>query len=328
MAIVSDSALREQLLDRRGRLESVIAGTAEHAELSQLLNEVDSALQRIDARTYGICETCHEPIELDRLAVNPLLRFCIPHLTQPEQRALEQDLELAAQIQRELLPQQNLRHDGWEVYYHYEPLGPVSGDYCDVVSQRADGGGLFFAVGDVSGKGVAASMLMAQLRAIFRMLVGADVPLAQQIERANRAFCESALSNHFATLVWGRADASGEVELSNAGHVPPLLVRASHVTSIEATGLPLGIFCSGNYTTRKLRLAPGESLVLFTDGLTEAVDGSDCEFGLERLSRLIAGHPALLPKALVEGCIESLAGFLAGAPKRDDLSIMAIHRRG
>lgn len=328
MASVSDGVFREQLLDRRQRLESVMAGSAEHAQLTELLQEVDSALQRIDLGTYGICEACHEPIELERLAVNPLLRFCIPHLTQTEQRALEQDLELAAQIQRELLPQQDLRHDGWEVYYHYEPVGPVSGDYCDVVSQQAEGGGLFFAIGDVSGKGVAASMLMAQLRAIFRMLVGAGLPLAQQIERANRAFCEGATSNHFATLVWGRADASGEIELSNAGHVPPLLVRGGSVTSIGATGLPLGIFCTGNYTTRKLQLAPGESLVLFTDGLTEAVDGSDSEFGIERLSQLIAASPALPPRTLVQGCVQNLANFLSGAAKRDDLSIMAIHRRG
>lgn len=327
MASAPDTYLRDQLLDRRQRLESVMAGSAGHAQFTELLDEVDSALRRIDSGTFGICESCHDPIERDRLAANPLLRFCIDHLSPDGQRALQQDLDLATLMQRELLPKQNFSHGGWEVYYHYEPAGPVSGDYCDVVSQP-DGGGLYFAIGDVSGKGVAASMLMAQLRAIFRMLVGADVPLVQQIERANRAFCESALSTHYATLVWGRAGTSGEIELCNAGHVPPLHLRAGEVTPIDATGLPLGIFCTGNYTTRKLQLEPGDCLVLFTDGLTEAADQSDSEFGMERLSQLMAGTPALPPRALVEACLENLSDFLAGTPKRDDLSIMAIHRRG
>lgn len=326
MADLPDSFLREQLLDRRQRLESVIAGSKEHAELVQLLNEVDSALKRMEAGTYGICESCHEPIERERLTADPLLRFCLPHLTPDQQRALEQDLDLASQIQRELLPKQNLSHGGWEVYYHYEAAGPVSGDYCDVVTQETDGAGLFFALGDVSGKGIAASMLMAHLRAIFRMLVSCGLPVHQQIERANRVFCESTMSTHFATLVCGRAGASGEVEISNAGHCPPLLVRGGEVTSIEATGLPLGMFPSGQYATKSLQLGKGESLLLYTDGLSETISRSDTEYGIGRLSRVAADCHALSPQELVRACLEDLAAFQSGARKRDDLTIMAIRR--
>ncbi len=328
MAEMSDVALREQLLDRRQRLESVIGGSREHAHLMQLLNDVDSALKRMEAGSYGICEYCHEPIERERLAVDPLLRFCLPHLTPDQQRALEEDLDLASHIQRELLPKQNLNHGGWEVYYHYEAAGPVSGDYCDVVTQETDGGGLFFALGDVSGKGIAASMLMAHLRAIFRMLITGGLPVRQQIERANRVFCESTLSTHFATLVCGRARGSGEVEICNAGHCPPLLVRGGEVTGIEATGLPLGMFCNGQYAVSRFQMSKGDTLLFYTDGLSETVSRSDTEYGAARLSRVVADGHALPPQGLVRACVEDLAAFRSGAPKRDDLTVMAIRRVG
>lgn len=326
MASVPDTSLRDQLLDRRQKLETVIAGSQEHAQLTQLLGEVDSALKRIDSGTYGVCESCHDSIEKESLAIDPLLRFCLEHLTPAEQDAFQQDLDLASQIQRELLPTQNLKHGGWEVHYHYEPAGPVSGDYCDLVRHDADGDGLSFAVGDVSGKGVAASMLMAHLRGIFRMLANSRLPLNQQIERANRVFCQSTMSTHFATVVWGKAANSGEVELSNAGHCPPLLVRGDCVTSIEATGLPLGIFAGAKYTTRVLQLAQGETLLLFTDGLSEAANKFDMEYGIERLSRFLAENKAPSPQAMVRACLNDMAAFTAGGLKRDDISVMAIGR--
>lgn len=328
MADITDSYLRERLLERRERLESVIAGSQEHTDLTQLLSQVDSALQRMEEGTYGICETCHDPIERDRLAVDPLLRLCLPHLTEHQQRALEQDLELASQIQRELLPKQNLRVGGWEVHYHYEAAGLISGDYCDLLSRETDGGGLAFALGDISGKGVASSMMMTQLRAIFRMLASGDLPVHLQAERANRVFCETTVSNYFATLVFGRAGLSGEIEISNAGHCPPLLVQGGKVTMIEATGLPLGLFCNGQYTTRKFQLKKGESLVLFTDGLAEAVNNYDSEYGTERLSKVVDQNQAASPQALLRACLDDLAAFTAGTPKRDDLTIMVIRRTG
>lgn len=326
MATSPDSLIREQLVDRRQKLESIIHGSTEHAQLTQLLSEVDSALNRINSGTYGICESCHEPIEKEGLATNPLRRYCIDHLSPDEQRALEQDLDLASRMQRELLPKQNFNHGGWEIYYHYEPKGPVSGDYCDVVTQPDDGDGLFFAIGDVSGKGVAASMLMAHLRAIFRMLISAGLPLDQQLERANRVFCESTMSTNFATLVWGKAAPNGEVELCNAGHCAPLLVRHGRVTSIEPTSLPLGMFCGGKFASERLQMARGECLVLFTDGLSEASNPSDVEYGTERLLHVVEKSSGGSPQDLVRACLEDLAAFQSGTPKRDDLSVMAIQR--
>jgi phosphoserine phosphatase RsbU/P len=322
----TDTFLREQLLERRERLESAIAVAQPAGSLVALLNEVDSALARMDEGAYGLCEVCHESVETTRLLADPLVRYCLDHLTPDQRRVLENDLDLASQIQRELLPQEDLAFDGWQVAYHYKTLGPVSGDYCDVITGAKDGKSWFFVLGDASGKGVAASMLMAHLHAIFRTLVATGLPMDQLVERASRVFCESTVSPYFATLVCGRAQISGEVELCNAGHCPPLLIQAGKVTRLEATGLPLGLFCEGQYSVQTLRLRPGDSLLLYTDGLTEARNVADEEYGEGRLSNLAGERHALRPRALLDACLDDLSAFLSGTPLKDDLTLMTICR--
>jgi len=326
MASVIERDLREQLLDRRQRLQTAIAEFEDATHLVHLLQEVDAALERMNQGTYGLCEVCHESIEIEALMANPLVRVCLGDLTPDQQRALEDDLELASRIQAELLPQHHLSFDGWEISYYYEPAGPVSGDYCDVVKPEAAGGDLLFLLGDISGKGVAASMLMAHLHAIFRSLITADLPVHRLVERANRIFGESTLSSYYATLVCGRASRSGAVEVCNAGHPAPLWMRGREVLSIEATGLPVGLFASGQYSARRLQLAPGDSLFLYTDGLTEARNQADVEYGVGRLSSLLRDCDSFSPQGLISTCLEDLTAFRSGAPKADDLTLMAIRR--
>jgi len=312
---------RDQLLDRRRRLESAALPAA--ADVARLLKEVDEALRRIDVGAFGLCETCHDPVEADRLLADPLTRFCLDHLTPVEQRALEQDLELASQIQRGLLPKTEARYDGWDFAYHYEPAGPVSGDYCDLIYGRD--GTLYFALGDVAGKGVPAAMLMSHLSAMLRTLISVDLPLAALMERASRVFCESTLPSHYATLVCGRAATSGEVEICNAGHPPPLVIREQGITAIDATGLPIGMFGSEQFSSRVVRLEAGESLLLYSDGLVEAETSAGAEYGIERLSALASSGARLAPAAMVGACVRDLVAF-RGAKTSDDLTVMAIRR--
>ncbi|MGB2804478.1 MAG: SpoIIE family protein phosphatase [Candidatus Zixiibacteriota bacterium] len=318
--------LRQRLVDRRQRLQTAMGEFKETTQLMRLLKEVDSALERMNGDSYGLCQVCHGAIEEERLLADPLVHNCLECLTPDQQRALEQDLDLASRIQSQLLPNKNLKFNGWEAYYHYEPAGPVSGDYCDLVSPEAEAGDLFFLLGDVSGHGVAASMLMSHLHATFHSLLAAGLSANQLVERANRVFCESTISADYATLVCGRAGDSGEVDICNAGHCPPLLVRGDEITSLEATGLPVGIFQSGEYSAQRVQLVCGDSLLLYTDGLTEAQDKASAEYGAERLAGLVKGRHDLSPQALTELCLEDLTRFMSSAPKTDDLSIMVIRR--
>lgn len=317
------SSARDLLLDRRQKLETAAATLGRAGEVTRLLDEVDAALGRMNAGIFGLCETCHDPIEPDRLLADPLTQFCLDHLTPLEQRALEHDLDLASRIQRGLLPRPDVCLDGWEVAYHYQPAGPVSGDYCDLIPGTADQ--MYFLIGDVAGKGVAAAMLMSHLSAMLRTLIALGLPLSQVMERASRVFCESTLPAHYATLVCGRASSSGEIELCNAGHPPPLLVHAGEIVRLDATGLPIGMFCSERFYSRIVRLAPRDTLLLYTDGLLEAQNATGVEYGIERLAALAASADRQ-PKATVHACLRDLAAFRGAPGAEDDLTILAISR--
>lgn len=317
------STVRDQLIDRRHKLLTAAATLDRADDVTRLLDEVDRALGRMNAGVFGLCETCHDTIEPDRLRADPLTRFCLDHLTPGEQRALQHDLDLASRIQRELLPRPDVRLDGWEVAYHYQPAGPVSGDYCDLIPGNADQ--VHFVIGDVAGKGVAAAMLMSHLSAMLRTLITIGLPLSQVMERASRVFCESTLPTHYATLVCGRASSSGEIEICNAGHPPPLLVHEGEIARLDATGLPIGMFCSERFSSRVVRLAPGDTLLFYTDGLVEAQNAAGVEYGIERLAALAASANRR-PKAAIDACLRDLAAFRGAPGADDDLTILAISR--
>ncbi|MGB9455057.1 MAG: SpoIIE family protein phosphatase [Bryobacteraceae bacterium] len=315
---------RPQLLERRTRLQAA-ATTVSAAYLSDLIAEIDSALRRIDTGTYGLCEACHDTIEADRLERNPLVRFCLDHLSQAEMLAHQQDLELATQIQSNLLPPRDIALEGWDTQYRYEPVGAVGGDYCELIVLD-DGKSLFFAVGDVAGKGVAASLLMTHLSAIFRSLLSLHLSLADVVSRANRLFCESTAPAHYATLVCGRATADG-VEVCNAGHCTPLLLQRDATRRLDSTGLPLGLFCGGQYTVRHISLGAGESLVLYSDGITEAQDPSGDEYREERLIGSLRDCLEQGADAMADSVLRDVARFRQTRPPVDDMTLLIVRRR-
>lgn len=325
MAIVPSDA-RAQLIERKERLENLAARSGRVRQLDELLRDIDDALARMAAGTYGFCETCHDPIEPDRLEADPLVRFCLDHLSPTQARALEQDLELASRVQLNLLPPSQLTVDGWEVAYHYQPLGTVSGDYVDIV-RPGDGNRDFFVLfGDIAGKGVAASMLMAHLHASVHTLIELGLPLPQVVERANRLFCESTMANHYATLVGARLSTEGRVEVCNAGHCPPIHLHAAGVTMLDPTSVPVGLFCQKEYPVRQVQLAPGDALLLYTDGVTETFGSDDTEFGVDRLVAVARAHASHSASGLVSACIQAADAFRAGTRRTDDVTVMVIRR--
>jgi len=326
METTLNATLQGQLTDRKHRLQEAIAATGQVDDLVRLLQQVDAALNRMDHGTYGTCVACHESVNEEDLLANPLMQYCLCRLDEKQLGALQHDLDLARQIQSGLLPQQDFRSGGWTAHYLYEPAGPVSGDYCDILGARDNGGDLYFAMGDVSGKGVSAALLMAHLNASFRSLIQVGLPLTEIIARQNRLLLEVNLPSHYATLVLGRAEASGRVEVCNAGHCPPLVARRGGVESLGATGYPIGMVGDRTYTMLVEQLAPGDSLLLYTDGLVEAHNGGDEEFGQTRLTEVLAKHRDAPPRGLADACIRELRGFLKGAISHDDLSLMVIRR--
>jgi len=171
-------------------------------------------------------------------------------------------------------------------------------------------------------------MLMAHLHATLRALVPLNQSLDELVARASSLFCESALPSHFATLVLGRADRTGEVEICNAGHVPPLVTRGREIERIAPTGIPIGMFCDARFSVTRTRLSPGDTILLYTDGVSEALDGSGQEYGIDRLAKLLVGHPARDPSDLLASCLRDLKTFRSSAEPADDVTLMAVRRVG
>lgn len=319
--------LRSQLDYRHRRLQDLAKETTSPtaiADLVALIHDVESALKRLDLGNYGICDQCREPIEEEYLRAYPLATVCLSHLSTDQQRSIERDLELASRVQAQLLPPVDLDLGSYRFAYRYEPLGPVSGDYCDLVRQ-ADGQVYFF-LGDVTGKGVSASLLMTQLHAIFRSLTSSDLPVAELMRRANRIFSESTLSTHFATLVCGHLSPDGLLNIVNGGHCPPILARRGQTTTIRPSGYPLGLVKDTDYGTTQARLQPGDTLVLYTDGLTEARDAGDDEYGESRVLSVVRDLETGGPDEVLAACLAHHAAFVKGQPRVDDLTMLVVQR--
>src|SRR5436190_2386733 len=317
--------LRSELINWRERLESASAGD-QGFELNGLLREVRSAIERLSKpESYGICQVCHEMIGQAAMNADPLAKACLSCLTAEQLAELDDDLGRAWLIQGESLPKQGFKFNGWEVSYHYEAAGQLSGDYCDLVSTAS--GDLYFLIGDVAGKGVPASLLMNRLHATFRSLIATRLPVNQLVERANHLFADTTMRPYYATLVCGKASVHGEVEVCNAGHCPPLVMHDGTVSPIAATGLPVGMFCQESYETVRFNLKKGDRLLLYTDGLSEARDTANTEYG-GRLHSFVSQCSEFAASRLVNELIDDMRQFSKGTSVNDDLTVMAIEMVG
>lgn len=276
----------------------------------------------------GLCSVCSGALDDDRLRSGPLKHVCLECLSDGERHALQHDLESASRIQAHLLPARNLSFGPWQIHYHYEPLGAVSGDHIDLIRPGRTGQAMHFLFGDVSGKGIAASILMANLQALFRSLVSQEMPLAEIVDRANAIFAESTAANSYATLVAGRLNGGGTLELANAGHNPPLLVREGSVSPIQARSLPLGFAARGHFETETFHLAAEDYLFLYTDGVSEAENSKGEEYGSARVACDLHKLRGASAREVVDSVLGDLGTFQNGMPRVDDTTAMAIRWRG
>jgi len=197
----------------------------------------------------------------------------------------------------------------------------VSGDYFDLIENEDS---FLFLLGDVAGKGVAASMLMSHLHATFRTLASQNLPLTQLVGHANRLFCESTTAGQYVTLVVGRAWPDGRWSTPAAGHLPLLHASPTGVTSGQATGVPLGMFCTTDFPVCHLKLEPGDSLFLYTDGLSEVFNTKGGRVGLRRVE---ASSRATLPRVPSKCSLRGLSevrDFSAGVKRTDDLTLLVM----
>ncbi len=255
-------------------------------------------------------------IENERLAVVEL-----------QKQIITRELEQAADIQRRLLPREAPLVAGYELAGHNLPCQTVGGDYFDFFPY-ADGR-IGLALGDVSGKGMQAAILMSTVKGGMQVLFG-ETPddVASLMSRLDRTVAANFPRNRFVTLFFGLLDpASGELTYCNAGHNPPFLVRADNsIERLTSCGTILGIFPEMGYEVKHSRLMPGDVLTLFSDGVTEENSPGGEEFGEDRLSRLLVERGRGGAANLVEGIRKAVLAWAAGAAAADDVTVVVAAR--
>jgi len=242
------------------------------------------------------------------------------------QQRWEREVALARRIQEALLASEMPAPAGWELYGGNVPSRGVSGDYYQVLP-RTDGG-LVLLLADVSGKGIAASIVAAYLDALCSCLLEGQTSPGATLFRVSRLLSRRTPDERFATLFLGFLDPpSGRLRYASAGHEPALLMRASGDEEwLEPTGMPVGILDDATFGDRETVVGAGDLLVLYSDGLSEAVNADDEEFGRSRLAEVCRRHRECGAEALARAVEAATDGFVGGVPYGDDRTIVIVRR--
>jgi phosphoserine phosphatase RsbU/P len=244
-----------------------------------------------------------------------------------QQEALMRDLKLASIVQRELLPAHDPVWPGYDVAGRNVPAREVGGDSFEFLDLGDDRAGL--AIADVSGKGVAAALLMASLHAILRCVSGAAAGPAECVTRLNRMLAESTSSGRFATFFYGVLDRPARtLHYCNAGHNFPLLLRADGTLErLETGGLPLAVMPDWKYEQATVQLAPEDVLLLYSDGVSEAENRRQELFGEEAVERTLRGLARQPAGEIVRQLLRAVERFAGGAPQADDQTVVVARVR-
>ncbi len=261
--------------------------------------------------------------DLQPLAI--LLLLVILMLELKDKLVARDEIEVARQVQLALLPRHQPVLEGWDIWLYTRPANDVGGDLVDFL--ELPGRRLALALGDVSGKGMGAALLMAKLQATLRALVPLDAALADLGAHVNRILCRDSVENRYATLLYAelRSD-SGNVRLLNAGHLLPLVVRAGAHERLAPMAMPLGMFPEAVFVEQEVALGGDDMIVLCSDGLSEAQDPSGQFFGEARLVALTPSLRGMAAAAAGALLLREIERFLAGARPSDDLSLAIVRR--
>jgi phosphoserine phosphatase RsbU/P len=244
-----------------------------------------------------------------------------------ERERMERELELATEIQQRFQPSAPPVMEGYEFQGISFSCYEIGGDYYDFIA-RSDNK-MLIALGDVSGKGTAAALLMSSLHAAIHGQVSAKSTLPEIVKSVNQYLSENTPTNRFVTLFIAELDPdAGTLQYINAGHNPPLIGRAGGaVEQLASGGFPLGIMPTAEYEIGETQLEPGEALVIYSDGVSEAANLQGEEFGVERLSKVVNQHLTASASGLRDKVESALSTFTQTAPAGDDITLVIVKRK-
>jgi sigma-B regulation protein RsbU (phosphoserine phosphatase) len=239
---------------------------------------------------------------------------------------LERELQVAHEVQASFLPQETPQVPGWEFVARWRPAREVAGDYYDFI--LGSEGQLGLVIADVAGKGMPAALFMVLTRSIVRASLARASSPADGIAHVNQLICADSATGMFVTLFYALLDpVTGEFTYVNAGHNPPLLCKKGDrdpLTRLTRTGMALGIIEDAPFEQRTVALHPGDFILFYTDGVTDAIDAQEREFGMQRLQRVILDHRHASASGMVAGLEQAIDDFVGPTVPFDDIAIVVI----
>ncbi|HJS19017.1 MAG TPA: PP2C family protein-serine/threonine phosphatase [Anaerolineales bacterium] len=327
--------IREGLLEKKENLEQwqtatqqsekqIDLGFADESAVQAELELIDVSLQKMETGEYGICKVCHDTVDAELLQMDFTATVCLGHFTEDELRQLESELELSQVIQRALLPQQVPTLSGYDIAAFSRPAQIVTGDYFDFL--QLDDGTHGLVVGDVSGHGVAAGMLMTNLQTVFHTLAPETDSPVDVLKRINRLYVHNINFSTFVTLFFAKLDPHARtLSYASAGHNPPLLYRSSTSESawLKPTGAAIGLMADYRIRSESLQLMEGDVLLLYTDGVIEAINPQGTEqFGYDRLLDIVQQNAGSSASQLIQNIRQALNDFTQGSLLADDITLV------
>jgi sigma-B regulation protein RsbU (phosphoserine phosphatase) len=251
------------------------------------------------------------------------------HEEEVKMQALEKDLALGQQIQIGLLPESSPSLPGWEFASFYQAAREVGGDFYDFIELSEDPRRLGMLIADVAGKGVPAALFMARGSTMIRTTALAKRSPRAALSLANRLMMQGRKADLFLTAFYAVLDTeSGHLTYTNAGHNPPLWFRygKGQIQELRAQGIVLGIFKEVELEDLEVSVAPGDYLVFYTDGVTEAMNASHDLFGQDRLEAAMNASKGASAKEVLDAIVRAIQGFTGDIPQSDDLTLFVVRR--
>lgn len=282
----------------------------------------------LDSREKGSLLTDSTRTALETLATEAAVAIENARLYREtiEKARLEQEMRIAAEIQRALLPKASFNGPFFEVAATSIPCRSIGGDFFDYAETPV--GRLAFALGDVAGKGPPAALLSAMVQGIFAAQAVGSAEPAKTIADVNSALIRRAIEARFVTLFYGQLAPEGMLTYTNAGHNPPLVVRPGGYERLEAGGPILGLFEGVEFAQASVTLGAGDWLVVFSDGVSEALNEADEEFGEARIADVVHAHQGADGPALLGALVDAVRTFADGTAQNDDITVMVLRYRG
>jgi sigma-B regulation protein RsbU (phosphoserine phosphatase) len=327
--------IQRSLVDKRKNLgawlvgapaneQQVRLGPTQKQGLQEHLEVIETALEKAEECCLGVCVVCHEMVEPSLLEMDYTADICMEHLSAQERRGLEAELEFTRQVQQALLPQQVPQIPGLSLAVFSRPAQFVSGDYFDFLEFGDGAAGL--AIADAMGHGISASMIMTSLQTALRTLVPESRSAVEVLERVNRYYLHNSHFTTFVSVFLGQYRPEERMlTYCNAGHNPPALYRRQErrIEWLKPTGAAIGLSEEKALRSGTVRLAEGDVILLYTDGVTEATNAQQEAFGNRRLAEALLQGADLPSGELVRSVRLALQEFTNGGPLADDVTLVA-----